>query len=146
MSGQLGQTAQHLDDAREELRRLHTHNGTLQQTVKARELELEDLRAAYEDLATEGRHHQSSVGHLKRQIGGYNVELEAAKQEVAHLQVCLGHDAHSCGCVSMRCCVYCDVGAIWILAVPGRPRDLSCACTLTQGIIRLVTSVSTSML
>jgi chromosome segregation ATPase len=87
VSGQLGQTAQHADESRDELRKLQTNNGVLQQTLKARELELEDLRAAYEDLAAEDRQHQSEVGQLKRQLGGYNVELESAKQEVVHLQV-----------------------------------------------------------
>ena len=87
VAGQLGQSAQHADSSREELRRLQTDHGVLQQTIKARELELEDLRTAYEELAGESRHHQSGVGQMQRQLQGAHVELEAAKQEVAHLQV-----------------------------------------------------------
>lgn len=98
VSGQLGQAAQHADTSREELRRLQTSHGVLQQTVKARELELEDLRTAYEELAGESRQYQSGVGQMQRQLQGARVELEAAKQEVTHLQVCAA-DAVACCCV-----------------------------------------------
>ena len=86
VSGQLGHAAQQADDLRGELQRAHAGGGVLTQTLKARELELEDLRAAYEDLAAEDRQHVSSLGQMKRQLGGHSVELEAARQEVAHLQ------------------------------------------------------------
>jgi DNA repair exonuclease SbcCD ATPase subunit len=86
VSGQLGQSAEQIDDLRQELHQLQSNNGVLTQTFKAREMELEDLRTAYEDLAAEDRQHQSSIGQLKRQLGGHSVELEAAKQEVMHLQ------------------------------------------------------------
>jgi chromosome segregation ATPase len=86
VSGQLGQSAEQIDDLRQDLHQLQSNNGVLTQTLKAREMELEDLRTAYEDLAAEDRQHQSSIGQLKRQLGGQSVELEAAKQEVMHLQ------------------------------------------------------------
>ena len=85
VSGQLGQSAQQVDELRDELRKVSSNAGVLTQTLKARELELEDMRAAYEDLAAEDRQHQSNIGQLKRQMGGHSVELEAAKQEVMHL-------------------------------------------------------------
>ena len=99
VSGQLGQSAHHVDASRDELRKLQSNNGVLTQTLRVRELELEDLRAAYEDLAGEDRQHQSNVGLLKRQVGGMKVELEAAKQEVAHLQARAPH----CSAVAARC-------------------------------------------
>jgi chromosome segregation ATPase len=86
VSGQLSQSAQQVDDSRDELHKLSSNAGVLKQTLKARELELEDMRAAYEDLAVEDRQHQSHIGQLKRQLGGHSVELDAAKQEVMHLQ------------------------------------------------------------
>lgn len=86
VSGQLGHAAQQADDLRDELHRAQSAGGVLTQTLKARELELEDMRVAYEDLAVEDRQHVSSIGQMKRQLGGHGVELEAARQEVAHLQ------------------------------------------------------------
>lgn len=51
VSGQLSRSAQQVDEAVDELRAMQTGLGVSQQTLKARELELEDLRHAYEEVA-----------------------------------------------------------------------------------------------
>lgn len=51
VSGQLSRSAQQVDEAADEMRTLQNNLGVSQQTLKARELELEDMRHAYEEVA-----------------------------------------------------------------------------------------------
>ena len=51
VSGQLSNSAAHVDEARDEMRTLQVNLGVANQTLKARELELEDMRQAYEEVA-----------------------------------------------------------------------------------------------
>lgn len=84
VTGQLGDSTQEKEEARRDADAARASLSILQQTVKARDLELRDIRAAYENLAAEARHGEASISQLKRQLGGSVVELEGAKAEIVH--------------------------------------------------------------
>lgn len=86
ITSQLGDTTQRMEESRKDGDAAHASAGILQQTVKARELELGDLRTAYEGLAAEARHHEATISQLKRQLTGSATELEGAKREVLHVR------------------------------------------------------------
>lgn len=86
VTSQLGDAVRHADDTRKTGDAAHASAGILQQTVKARELELADFRAAYEGLAAEARASEAAIEQLKRQLAGCGAELEGARAEIAHLR------------------------------------------------------------
>lgn len=86
VTSQLGDALQRADECRRDGDATHASVGILQQTVKARELEIADFRAAYEGLVAESRASESAIAHLKRQLGGCSTELEGAKAEITHLR------------------------------------------------------------
>lgn len=84
LSGQLGDVTKRMEEARKDGEATHASVGILKQTVKARELELRDMRTSYEGLAAEARHSEATISQLKRQISGTTTELEGAKAEIMH--------------------------------------------------------------
>jgi chromosome segregation ATPase len=86
VSSQLGDATQRATEARADATASHSATEVLKQSLKAKELEFEDLRVAYEGLATESRQTESHAAQLKRQLGGHGVELEGARAEIACLQ------------------------------------------------------------
>lgn len=86
VTGQLGDATEKMEDCRKDGNAAHASVAILQQTVKARELEVHDMQAAYEGLAAEARHHEATVSQLKRQLAGSATELEGAQAEILHVR------------------------------------------------------------
>lgn len=86
VTSQLGDALQRADESRRDGDATHASVSILQQTVKARELEIADFRVAYEGLVAESRASDGAIAHLKRQLGGCSTELEGARAEIAHLR------------------------------------------------------------
>jgi chromosome segregation ATPase len=86
VTSQLGDALQRADECRRDGDAAHASVSILQQTVKARDLEIADFRAAYEGLVAEARASEGTIAHLKRQLGGCSTELEGAKAEISHLR------------------------------------------------------------
>ena len=78
VTSQLGDALQRADESRRDGDATHASVSILQQTVKARELEIADFRVAYEGLVAESRASDGAIAHLKRQLGGCSTELEGA--------------------------------------------------------------------
>jgi chromosome segregation ATPase len=86
VTSQLGDVVRRADENRKDGDAAHASISILQQTVKARELELADFRAAYEGLAAEARASEAAIEQMKRQLAGCGTELEGARAEITHLR------------------------------------------------------------
>eukprot|EP00892_Ulva_mutabilis_P000682 jgi/Ulvmu1/10614/UM065_0071.1 len=86
ITGQLGDATQSMENCRKDRDAAYASVSILQQTIKAREIDLTDMQTAYEGLAAEARHHEATISQLRRQLVGSAAELEAAKVEVTHVR------------------------------------------------------------
>jgi hypothetical protein len=86
VSSELGAAAEQRDATAAELRRTQLVLGASEQQVRARGAELEDVRHAYEQLATEHRRAAAAAAQLEREAAGREGALRSRVDEVAALQ------------------------------------------------------------
>lgn len=86
VSTELASAAAQRDGAHGELRKLQAQLTSLEQMVRLKDSEVEDLRHAYEAAAAEGRRAASAVAQLEREAAGREMALKVRQDEVAALQ------------------------------------------------------------
>lgn len=87
VNSELVQAAQERDEARGELRSAASRIAHLEQLLRAKDKEREDLLKVYQELGVEARRLSSTVAQLERDAGMRETQVSALKQENDSLQV-----------------------------------------------------------
>ena len=87
VNSDLLRAAQERDEAREKLRASTGREAHLQQLLKSKESEREDLLRVYQELGSEARRQASTIAQLERDAAMREAQSGAQRQEIDSLQV-----------------------------------------------------------
>lgn len=87
VNSELVQATQERDEARGELRSAASRTAHLEQLLRAKDKEREDILNVYQELGGEARRLSSTVAQLERDAGVREAQVSALQQENGNLQV-----------------------------------------------------------